>query len=159
MPLVHQHPTRLVMLPYTCFYCSAESTAETTALHLFGIRHCEAHTPDAKRDVEDYLVEHNIVRMSDAMNHDILGPFLRGLGETFPIRRSSGVLEEGWFLPWIPPLREELPIVRKSSQMGWGVNVTNGELQKFVPFQDLQHIPIVPPHLSEVLGVLERGVY
>jgi hypothetical protein len=157
---LRMEPCRLVMLPSRCFYCTAESTWDTEVHRLFGIRHCDTHQQDADRDVKDFLIANNIVRMQDAMDHDVLGPFLRGLGETFAVRRSSGVLEDGWFFNWTPPLREEAPVLRKSRQFHcWGVNVTNGSLDKFVAFRDLQHIPHVVQHLEEVLQVLNTGIY
>jgi hypothetical protein len=146
------------MIESKCFYCSAESWSDELVHRLFGIRHCEHHTWEAERDVRDFLIEHHIIRMKDAAEHPVLGPLLETIKPTLTVRRSSGILEENWFLPWTPPIAEEIPLFRKSSR-GWGFHLENGEVQKFVCLEELRHIPAVDQMLSEVFQVLEAGIY
>lgn len=155
---VTMEPSRLVMMESRCFYCSSESWADELVHRLFGIRHCEHHTWEAERDVREYLIRNNIIRMKDAAQHPILGPFLERLRPTLTVRRTSGALEENWYIPWTPPIAEEVPLFRKSSR-GWGFHVTNGEVEKFVRLEELRHIPIVDQMLPEVQQVLEEGLY
>ncbi len=158
MSSVPMAPSRLVMISTTCFYCSAESWNDELVHRLFGIRHCQHHTWEAERDVKDYLREHQIIRMRDGSQHPVLGPFLAALTPTITVRRSSGVLEGDWFLPWTSPIVEERPLFWKSSR-GWGFHLTNGEVEKFGPLEELRHIPAVDQMLPEVFQVLEAGIY
>uniref|UniRef100_A0A6C0APW5 Uncharacterized protein n=1 Tax=viral metagenome TaxID=1070528 RepID=A0A6C0APW5_9ZZZZ len=90
------NPCSLVMRKAVCFYCGKEQEAdERTIGHHFGIRYCSDHKADAKRDSNAYLHRTKRVRASDALKHDVIGPFFQALSHVH-IRRSSGVVEGGW---------------------------------------------------------------
>lgn len=159
-------PIRLVLVPLRCFYCgndNEETLREWRICHVFGLFHCEEHTWCAERDCSQFLKTHGWIRKVDALAHPLLGPFLNALGATFPILRTSGEIQEGWFFP---VLDEQVPIRKSKTTQEWGFNLTNGNLARFVPlsqFQDPRIVPLVAPEivttLGSVIGCLEAGIY
>lgn len=159
-------PMRLVLVPVKCFYCGhavAEDIEEWRIYHLFGLFHCHAHRDAARRDCETYMRDEGIVRLKDAREHAVLGPFLTALGVAIPVLRSSGAVDTNWM---IPPI-DECPIVRRSRTSGaWGIHLTNGVSDKFMPLADFRD-PRVAPHVKDevrdmldaVDSVLSDGMY
>ncbi len=159
-------PMRLVLVPLKCFYCDCaveEDIREWRICHLFGLFHCGQHSAAAQRDCEEYMRREGIVRMWDAQQHPVLGPFLTALGTTIPMLRSSGVVDTNWRFP----ILDEMPLIRRSRTTGaWGFNLTNGVVDKFAPLSQFRD-PRVSPILSEevrrmleaVEAALTSGVY
>jgi hypothetical protein len=147
-------PMSLVMRPFCCFYCGSkeeDDIHQTEVIRLFGIRHCTAHTADADRDCNAYKHRECIVSMEDARDHPVLAPFLITLDSgTIPIRRSSGILEEGWKPNNGSKLDEQF--LRQCPERGWMVPMTNGTLAKCIPLSEIADS-------KEAVEVLDSGVY
>lgn len=159
-------PIRLVLVPIQCFYCghAVEEDIEVWRIyHLFGLFHCPVHRGAAKRDCEAYMRAEGILRLQDARDHPVLGPFLTALGQSIPVLRSSGAVDTDWCIN----LWDEHPIVRRSRTTGaWGVHLTNGSSERFMSFQDFRDPRVtrllkeeVRDMLDSVLAVLADGVY
>lgn len=151
-------PMRLVLIPLQCFYCGNSNEAtlhEWRICHLFGLFHCEEHTWCAERDCTQFLKTHGWIRKVDALAHPLLGPFLNALGPTFPILRTSGEIQQGWFFPL---LDEQVPIRKSKTTQEWGLNVTNGELIRFVPFSQFRDPRLAALLTHEVVNSLEAVI-
>ncbi len=150
-----QEPRRLVLVPLKCFYCNqsdAEEIQQWRISHLFGLFHCDKHADAAKRDCEDFMRIHGLVRRCDARNHPTIGPFMDALGETIPVLRSSGAVDTNWHFPYI----DEIPDIKYSKTTNvWGFNLTNGFADKFVPLKDFRDPRIAPFLKQEARDTLE----
>ncbi len=150
-----QEPIRLVLVPLKCFYCDHAVEGdiyEWRIFHLFGIFHCSAHSSAARRDCETFMHREGIVRLCDARNHSVLGPFLTALGDTIPVLRSSGAVDTDWY---IPPI-DEIPVIRQSKNTGaWGFNLTNGAADKFIPLSQFRDSRVTPYIREEVRNLLD----
>lgn len=159
-------PIRLVLVPLNCFYCgnaTEEEVREYRIYYLFGLFHCQNHAQDAEQDCKRYMRREGIVRIQDALSHGVLGPFLQSLGTSIPVLRSSGDVETGWFLSQI----DHCPLLRRSQTLGcWGIQLTNGVSEKFIPFEQFRDNRIAPFLSNEVLqalpaveSLLQEGFY
>jgi hypothetical protein len=150
-------PTSLVMRSSTCFYCGAEDeNDERTLGHTFGIRYCAEHKASAKRDSRAYLHSKYKVRVQDALRHEVLGPFFRGLLTEQVIRRTNGVLEGGWTL-----LTEEqhaifykddewrIPMIHRGNDITKGVALSIFQEERASPFQVPLQVPLIQETLNE----------
>jgi hypothetical protein len=66
---------------------------------LYGLKCCNDHISAGQRDCNAQLHEDKIIRLDDALNHEIIGRFLRvlkSLENGFPVLRSSGEIQNGW---------------------------------------------------------------
>ncbi len=159
MPIVPDvpslEPVRLVLVPVCCFYCGhavEEEIAEWRIHHLFGLFHCPTHAGAAERDCKEFMRQRGIVRICDAREHSVLGPFLVSLGSTIPVLRSSGEVDTNWFIPVL----DEVPILRRSRTTGaWGFNLTNGSSDKFVPLSQFRDTRVVPHMKEEATNLLD----
>jgi len=167
MPAVPSlEPVRLVLVPLCCFYCGHAVEAEIAEWrihHLFGLFHCPTHAGAAERDCKDFMRQRGIVRICDAREHSVLGPFLTALGSTIPVLRSSGEVDTNCFFLVL----DEVPILRRSRTTGvWGFNLTNGSSDKFVPlsqFRDPRVYTLLKEEARQLLPsvetVLTEGFY
>lgn len=164
MPIL---PTSLIMRTNQCFYCSAESVNdEKTVGHDFGIRYCGSHAVDAKRDSNAYLHVANQVRIQDALEHPILGPWLSPLKTPVHIQRTSGVVEGGWLLqhePW-----SVYTTLRCTKENEWSVPMIHSvmKIMKYVPlscFEEddikVMNNPAISEQISSVQKLLVEGLY
>jgi hypothetical protein len=87
------------MTANTCFYCGKPSTKVALIERLYGLKCCDDHIAAGQRDCNAQLHEDKIIRLDDALNHEIIGRFLKilmSLKSGFPILRSSGEIQNGW---------------------------------------------------------------
>jgi hypothetical protein len=109
------------------------------------------------------MYNEGFVRICDARNHAILGPFLTALDYTIPILRSSGAVDTNWFFA---PMQYVPAIKYSKSTNKWGFNLTNGAADKFVPlanFRDSRVAPLVNKEVRDMLETVEAtlnsGIY
>jgi hypothetical protein len=149
-----------------CFYCDAESVNDEKTLgHDFGIRYCESHQWDAKRDSNAYLHVANQVRTQDALKHPILGPWLSLLIDPTHVRRSSNMIENGWVLQhehW------SVYTTLRFTKGEWLVPMINraSDVMKYVPlwsFEEselrLLNNPAISEQIPSVQKTLVEGLY
>ncbi len=146
-------PIRLVLVPIKCFYCDhSENVYEWLICNLFGLFHCEEHEAAAKRDCEKFMRINGWVRLIDARNHSVIGPFLTALGNHIPVLRSSGAVDTNWFFANM----DDAPAIKYSKSTGaWGFNLTNGHADKFVPLADFRNPRVAPVVKEEARGMLD----
>lgn len=91
-------PVRLVMRKQECMYCFAEDTNAALIDAQFGLKVCDTHMPNGKRDCKAYLHTNKMVRVRDAESHPVVGRFLSLLKEqgTFKVERSDLTIDPGW---------------------------------------------------------------
>jgi hypothetical protein len=65
---------------------------------LFGINHCEEHTPLADHVIYSYLNKTQAVRIRETYTHPKLQPLFDILRSGISIRRSNGQLDSDWKL-------------------------------------------------------------
>ena len=85
-------PIRLVMLTGKCSYCESTETRDQIIYSLFGIRRCNNHVADAKRDCNTWLRREKKVAFKDV---PILEPYM---ATPITVKRASGVFEDDWTL-------------------------------------------------------------
>lgn len=157
-------PMSLVMRKMECMYCHAEDTRTVQIEHMFGLKVCDSHVANAKRDCNAWLHEKNLVRFKDARKIPVIEKFLAALeiGE-FSVERSDLTIQPGWNLKkdnssWDPAFFT-------CPDGKWCVPVYNHELTKIVPIvkflnPDLFKAP--PDFQSVVEGTLDcllEGIY
>jgi hypothetical protein len=88
------------MTPCCCFYCGSDIDIFYTEVYdMFGLKHCDAHQANAKRDCNAYKHRHNLVDVLDAKELPALAPLFAPA--SFTVKRSNGALETGWVLRFI----------------------------------------------------------
>ena len=159
-------PSSLVMRACACFYCEKEyENDERTVGDHFGIRYCADHKAAAKRDSNAYLHETGRVKMSFALEHPVLGPFLNALTSDTHIRRTSGAVEGRWTLQqerWSDDKALALqngewyvPMIHRATETTKGVSIRSLLDERIASLNDASLAAQIP----EVLTVLETGVY
>ena len=158
-------PKRLVMMPYACFYCGKSeegSLKETRIEWLFGIRHCEDHLADAKRDCNSYCHRLRIVPMHDAKNSPVLANLLHIMDTfEFTIMRSDGTYESGW-KPDYGTILDQMHIEKIDH---WIMPLKNDQGEcKFVMIEDLAKkektgSPILVQPALDAIKALDAGIY
>lgn len=91
-------PQSLVLRRCECFYCGAEDTGVVVIEHLFGMKVCDTHRINAKRDCKAYLHRENLVRVNDAFRTPALKCFLDILvaHPFIAVQRTNGDIEYDW---------------------------------------------------------------
>lgn len=92
-------PRRLVMTANLCFYCGKPSTKIALIERLYGLKCCNDHAVAGARDCNAQLHNDKIIRLNDALDHEIIGCFLKilkSLENGFPVLRSNGEIQDGW---------------------------------------------------------------
>ena len=91
-------PVSLIMRKMECMYCFKEDTHTVLIEYLFGLKTCDEHKPNARRDCKAYMHKQKVVRINDARRHPVLGRFLSMLDEldTFSVERSDLTIQPGW---------------------------------------------------------------
>lgn len=97
LKVLYAEPFRLVMIPSVCTYCTKSHTGVEYVEHQQGILRCDEHKPLAQRDVRAYLYRCGKVNYKDAID-DPLFKTTELLDMDIKVRRSSGVVEDGWRL-------------------------------------------------------------
>jgi hypothetical protein len=155
-PMKHSiAPHSLSMTFHTCDYCGQEETRVYAVHHNIGIKSCDEHYKLAKRDCNAYLHSTNRVRLLEK-NSDI-NKFRFKMQGTFSVKRSSGILEDGW------QLREEgfidpLYIAKVDGDWTFPCCMPIKGITKQVSFKDMTHI-LEQTYIDSILDVLEKGVY
>jgi hypothetical protein len=145
-------PRNLVMTINCCFYCGSktEDIYWTEVEYRFGLKHCRAHSTDAKRDCNAYKHRWHIVDVTDAKAMPVMQPLFAH--KSFIIPRSSGTLEEGWALnhghhyakSYICKIHEE-----------WAAPMYKDELVKHVRIRNFLNTE----EAAQVIAALDAGVY
>ena len=124
------NPRSLVMTRSECFYCFAPEGVHCAQVdYNFGIKSCDYHYSTAVRDCNAYLHREKIVPVDRALKHPKRVSFFDNLPKTFPVLRSSGVVELDWALnegnypyienlsyttdSWSLPVRSRIGDIRK----------------------------------------------
>ena len=155
-PIKHSiAPHSLTMTFRTCDYCGQEETRVYAVHHNIGIKSCDEHYKLAKRDCNAYLHSTKRVRLLEK-NSDI-NKFRCKMQGTFSVKRSSGILEDGW------QLREEgfvdpLYIAKVDGDWTFPCCMPIKGITKQVSFKDMTHI-LEQTYIDSILDVLEKGVY
>jgi hypothetical protein len=142
-----------------CAYCPQNHEKflhDTYVYWPFGIRHCEEHSADAKRDCRLYKQTEGIVSMTDAKDHPHVAPLIALLesGE-IPITRTSGSIETGWKPYYGPTGVSNVPFIQRNDDNVWMIPMTNDLQTKSVPI-----ISFLPrPEAALTLATLENGFY
>lgn len=158
-------PSSLVMRTTECFYCENEYENDEQTDGRFGIRYCSTHKEAAKRDSNAYLHQHKRVKLRDALDHPVLGPFLAHCTTNTYIRRSNGEVQGQWIL------QEEQWGDQKLIQWqdgSWyipmvhpGIKVTKSVALDI--FEDARVASLNPPSLGVqvpvIQALLDEGVY
>ena len=138
-------PHTLVLTYARCDYCKKNDHKVCCIGHMFGIKTCDEHYELAKRDCNSYLHSNHMVRLKDVQS------FLDVLPETFAIKRSSGIIEDGWKLNngFIRKIEGEwcFPCINEE------INITKNSLIK-----DMTRI-IDEGFINILLMKLEEGIY
>ena len=158
-------PQSLVMTRSECFYCFAsEGTKCFTIWDNFGIKTCNVHYPLSVRDCKAYMHRENIVSVRDIKDcvelehlHDII------LAE-FPIKRSSGLIDDGWSLN----LEDYGEIMSYHDSNNWIIPIKraiSGHIRR-IYICDLMIPEIlkkVPPNFEtkfhQFVEIINRGIY
>ena len=163
-------PTSLIMRRCECFYCGAEDTGVVVIEHLYGMKVCDNHSQNAKRDCRAYLHRENLVRIKDAFKVPALKCFLDILAAHphLAVQRTSGEIEEDWCF------REgrhyDPAFLSKSAEGRWGVPMRcpRTNLNKTVPIinflrDDITTKMMLPADwftiIENTLDCLEEGIY
>jgi len=148
-----------------CFYCFAPEGAHCAEVdYNFGIKSCDFHYSTAVRDCNAYLHRERFVPMNRAVTHPLLKPFFDMLPKTFPVLRSSGVIDRDWslnggFFPYS---------LNISFDKGWSLPVknTDGKISKYILLTDFLKpdiLSLMPTGfdaiVSSTLANLDAGIY
>ena len=161
-------PDSLIMRHVECAYCGSTGDDIFDAQvydHTFGIRHCSAHSIDAKRDVRAYLHTVNRVRISDVLLHPVLGNFLDYFKSPVSIRRTSGLVDGGWTLN-MPEWRNQTLIGLTEGEWYMPLIQLETGITKNILISSLLDVGVAecnPGMIGEripgVLALLKEGVY
>ena len=161
-------PQSLVLTRAECFYCFAsEGDKCFTIWHNFGIKTCDNHFLLSIRDCNAYMHRTGVVLMRDLQERVDLKPYFGAILNDFPIKRTSGLIDDGWSLnvgtsweseimkydlvaaDWIVPIKQEC-----------------SGLFKRIHIKDLMIPEIldkVPPNFEEnfcqLASVCDKGIY
>jgi hypothetical protein len=92
-------PQSLVLTRSECFYCFAsEGDKCFTIWDNFGIKTCNIHYLLSIRDCNAYMHRTKVVLIQDLKGLVELKPYLDVILNDFPIKRSSGLIDDGWRL-------------------------------------------------------------
>ena len=92
-------PQSLVLTRTECFYCFAvEGEKCCTIWDNFGIKTCNIHYPLSIRDCNAYMHRTGVVLIRDFKEIEALQPYLPTVLTVFPIKRTSGLIDDGWNL-------------------------------------------------------------
>jgi hypothetical protein len=149
-----------------CFYCGKDyENDERTLGDTWGIRYCADHKAAAKRDSNAYLHKAGRVKLSFALAHPVLGPFLEALQSETHIRRSSGAVEGRWTLHyevWNDDkalVRTDgewyVPMIHRATETRKGVSIRSLLDERIASLNDAS----IAAQIPEVLTVLDAGVY
>ena len=146
-------PQSLAMTPLCCFYCGAHeenNVFHTEIEYRFGLKHCGAHSADARRDCNAYKHRHDMVDVLEAEEMPVLQPLFAH--ESFTVKRSSGALEDGWALRHGSHY-EKVFICRFNNV--WSAPLYKEELIKHVAIQEI----LASEEATQVIAALDAGVY
>jgi len=161
-------PQSLVLTRAECFYCFAsEGDKCFTIGDNFGIKTCNIHYLLSIRDCNAYMHRTGVVLLRDLKNIEALQPYISTILSVFPIKRSSGLIDDGWTLDvgeiwnsqtmkydrtkgeWIIPVKQECSGLCK--------RIYCSDL--FIP----EILNKVPPNFEEnfrqFISVLDKGIY
>ena len=161
-------PQSLVLTRAECFYCFAPDGNKCfTIWDNFGIKTCTVHYPLSIRDCKAYMHREKVVLMCDLKRIEELQPYLDFILEGFPIKRTSGVIDDGWNLnlgdSWgsetmrYNKTKEEWIIPVKQNISGLSRSIYINDL--FIP----EILTKVPPNFEtnfrQFISVIDKGIY
>lgn len=80
-----------IVLTYTrCDYCEKADERSVLIYENFGIKTCVPHYDLGKRDCDSYLYLNKMIHLQDVKQ------LVDALPETFPVKRTSGEMQDGW---------------------------------------------------------------
>ena len=151
-------PQSLVMRVQDCDYCRGVAVLQISAGHLIGILACRQHETDARRDCDADLHKRRRVRLTDARK--ALPELFSLLPPSFPVARTDGSMEEGWF---VPPNSYPRRYLSYFSGSGWALPVSkeegDDEIIKCVPLTELEVPGVSVAVIQRATAILDAGIY
>ena len=162
------NPRSLVMTRCECFYCFAIPDTHVVEIEYnFGIKACDNHKEAAIRDCNAYQHRMKFISLRQATTHPKLKPFFDCLPSTFPVKRTSGLIEDDWTLNLgVFPITEYLGFDKIKD--GWVIPVMKKSagickkilLSDFIQPEILAKLPVdFSTKLGDFIVILNHGVY
>jgi len=149
---------------YSCGYCESKTPLIEGHFDL-GIRYCTNHKIHSQIDMKKWLIKNNSVFLQDlkTKHRDLY----RILENGIPLRRSSGIIENGW------KIDKTKILITKKKDISWiltfckfdinNSSYFSNKILKNIPIsfllEDPFYIPIFKYMLKELEKKLENGFY
>jgi hypothetical protein len=152
----------LVMRQASCFYCGINHYDDYIIDYMFGIRACKWHQSNAERDNRAYCHRMKIVSLHTERKNPLFARLIQELMKDVKVKRSSGLIEDGWSLRSID-LYGGYTFIRKIDE-DWCIGLVNRDSKsKNVSFKDLIQVNEFNTdflsYLDEFEKKLEEGLY
>jgi len=161
-------PQSLVLTRSECFYCFAtEGEKCFTIWDNFGIKTCNTHFPLSIRDCNAYMHRTGNVLLRDLKGVEALQPYLTSILSVFPIKRTNGLIDDGWSLDEGEILNSQTMKYDKTKDE-WIIPVKQecSGLCKRIYCSDLfipEILDKVPPNFEanfrQFISILNKGIY
>lgn len=152
-------PRSIVMTYESCDYCGQNNTQYSGVFQNFGIKSCDIHYSLAKRDCNAYLHSNMLVRLSDTYGNPVLRTFMEKMKTPFKVKRTSGLLQDGWTVRDNSTCHADQLYIRKLDG-DWTfpcIHIADN-ITKNVAIADMTHV-LDQSFIDYILEVLEKGIY